>query len=34
MCRKKLVEHIGAFSELHGKIGDMGVSTNLTIGPF
>ncbi|OXG35215.1 hypothetical protein C367_00450 [Cryptococcus neoformans Ze90-1] len=24
MCRKKLVEHIGAFSELHGKIGDMG----------
>lgn len=25
MCRKKLVEHIGAFSELHGKIGDLGV---------
>nr|XP_031862141.1 uncharacterized protein CI109_002554 [Kwoniella shandongensis]KAA5529213.1 hypothetical protein CI109_002554 [Kwoniella shandongensis] len=24
MCRKKLVEHIGAFSELHGKIGDLG----------
>nr|ODO01293.1 hypothetical protein L204_02021 [Cryptococcus depauperatus CBS 7855] len=24
MCRKKLVEHIGAFSDLHGKIGDMG----------
>jgi hypothetical protein len=26
MCRKKLVAHIGAFSELHGKIGDLGVS--------
>jgi hypothetical protein len=26
MCRKKLVEHIGAFAELHGKIGDLGVS--------
>ncbi|WVQ82597.1 hypothetical protein IAT38_004727 [Cryptococcus sp. DSM 104549] len=24
MCRKRLVEHIGAFSELHGKIGDLG----------
>ncbi|WWD06250.1 hypothetical protein V865_004336 [Kwoniella europaea PYCC6329] len=24
MCRKKLVEHIGAFAELHGKIGDLG----------
>ncbi|WVF66636.1 hypothetical protein IAT40_001376 [Kwoniella sp. CBS 6097] len=24
MCRKKLVQHIGAFSELHGKIGDLG----------
>jgi hypothetical protein len=26
MCRKNLVEHIGAFGELHGKIGDLGVS--------
>ena len=26
ICRKKLVEHISAFSELHGKIGDLGVS--------
>lgn len=25
MCRKKLVQHIGAFSELHGKIGNLGV---------
>ncbi|WVR03182.1 hypothetical protein IAU60_000173 [Kwoniella sp. DSM 27419] len=24
MCRKKLVQHIGAFSDLHGKIGDLG----------
>ena len=26
ICRGKLVEHIGAFSELHEKIGDLGVS--------
>lgn len=26
MCRKKLVQHIDAFAELHGKIGTMGVS--------
>lgn len=26
MCRKKLVEHIGAFSDLHSKIGALGVS--------
>jgi hypothetical protein len=26
ICRTKLVQHIGAFSELHGKIGDLGVS--------
>lgn len=25
LCRNKLVHHIGAFSELHGKIGDLGV---------
>jgi hypothetical protein len=25
MCRKNLVEHIGAFADLHGKIGDLGV---------
>ncbi|CAK9779796.1 ARM repeat-containing protein [Cutaneotrichosporon oleaginosum] len=24
ICRSKLVQHIGAFSELHGKIGDLG----------
>lgn len=24
ICRTKLVQHIGAFSELHGKIGDLG----------
>ncbi|BEJ13429.1 hypothetical protein CspHIS471_0306030 [Cutaneotrichosporon sp. HIS471] len=24
ICRTKLVDHIGAFSELHGKIGDLG----------
>ncbi|KAL1406931.1 hypothetical protein Q8F55_006343 [Vanrija albida] len=24
ICRSKLVNHIGAFSELHGKIGDLG----------
>ncbi|ORY23548.1 armadillo-type protein [Naematelia encephala] len=24
ICRGKLVQHIGAFSELHGKIGDLG----------
>ncbi|WRT63297.1 uncharacterized protein IL334_000202 [Kwoniella shivajii] len=24
MCRKRLVEHIGAFADLHGKIGDLG----------
>lgn len=28
ICRAKLVQHIGAFSELHGKIGDLGVSTS------
>jgi hypothetical protein len=26
MCRKKLVGHIGAFAELHGRIGTMAVS--------
>jgi hypothetical protein len=31
MCRKNLVEHIGAFSELHGKIGDLGVSVLLLL---
>lgn len=25
LCRSKLVAHIGAFAELHGKIGDLGV---------
>lgn len=29
MCRKKLVEHIGAFADLHGKIGSLGVSAQL-----
>lgn len=27
ICRTKLVQHIGAFSELHGKIGDLAVGT-------
>lgn len=26
MCRKNLVDHIGAFAELHGKLGSLGVS--------
>lgn len=26
ICRKKLVQHIGAFAQLHDKIGDLGVS--------
>lgn len=28
ICRSKLVQHIGAFSELHGKIGTLGVSAS------
>jgi hypothetical protein len=31
MCRKKLVQHIDAFAELHGKIGTMGVSRSKRI---
>lgn len=26
MCRKKLISHIGAFAELHGRLGSLGVS--------
>lgn len=31
MCRKKLVTHIGAFSELHGKIGSLGTEEQVKV---
>lgn len=33
ICRAKLVQHIGAFSELHGKIGDLGVRRSVRADP-